>query len=343
MRLNTFTLLFAVLVSFGIAYSFAQTTPEQLRQNEMANAASEKYSEAMQEITHLQQLLSIRNQERYVMGGIIAGLIFLIVWLFGKMFSLKNDTVRRLEAKRTEMAEYRARIHYLEKHLEELKEELETRKASENQIKSTAEKILDFAHGKLKSLKSASTSAHSDLTDFLVEEELLPVEDLNHLRKLTELTEAGNKEATQSTTIESIVKRALQLTGNTYDPEKITFKLSFAKLPDLSCHPKQLSAAFAQILDFSIHSIKDKGTIVISSYMSMGDLQVSISDNGEGCSESLSRSVMRGESGKMASNEREKGLYESRKVIEEDHGGKMEMGSVENVGTEFVITLPSNK
>jgi signal transduction histidine kinase len=117
--------------------------------------------------------------------------------------------------------------------------------------------------------------------------------------------------------------------------------LDLHPLPRLKCRPQQMSAVFSNLLRNSASSMEKKGTIRVLSDRRGGEVILEIQDDGRGIpSERLPHLFdpsFRVEGGRVATANW--GLFISRSIIAE-HGGRIEIDSLEGRGTTAKISLP---
>jgi signal transduction histidine kinase len=117
--------------------------------------------------------------------------------------------------------------------------------------------------------------------------------------------------------------------------------LDLHPLPRLKCRPQQMSAVFSNLLRNSASSMEKKGTIRVLSDRRGGEVILEIQDNGRGIPSDrmlhLFDPTFRVEGGRVAAANW--GLFISRSIIAE-HGGRIEIDSLEGRGTTAKISLP---
>lgn len=278
-----------------------------------------------------------------ILFGVIILLSGVIVYMYTQVSAVKTKALKNLEDKRAELIESRAKIQYLEQQLDNAKIELSNLKASEQQIKNTAEKIIDFASGKLNKQKVATDTSY-DLTNFK-ESEVQTVAKSKADTYVTwkNISASKNGEGFTKTDISKVVEGALVDINPVLEERGIKLYKSFAKVPLLKCQRKSLTIAFNNILQNALDAIEGKGKINISVYMHMGDVLVSITDNGAVHSSDFEKEISLFSEGEVTAEMiEENDLWLSKKIIEEHHGGKMEVNSEARLGAEIVTILPLN-
>ncbi|MEG3863042.1 ATP-binding protein [Microcoleus sp. herbarium12] len=132
---------------------------------------------------------------------------------------------------------------------------------------------------------------------------------------------------------------------------------NYGNIPRISCHLGQLNQVFMNLIANAIDALDaacvgrtyaqlqaDPGQIIISSEMSI-DLQtvsISIKDNGSGMSESVkSRIFDHLFTTKDVGKGTGLGLAIAKSIVEETHGGTLDVESALGLGTEFIIRIPT--
>ena len=119
----------------------------------------------------------------------------------------------------------------------------------------------------------------------------------------------------------------------------ITIVKNYGKIPKINCYPNMLNQVFMNILVNACQAIEKEGTIEITTSYKNKNLIVSIKDDGKGI-ENTERIFDAGYTTKSAGIGTGLGLAISAKIITK-HNGKIDVKSTPNVGSEFIITIPS--
>lgn len=115
---------------------------------------------------------------------------------------------------------------------------------------------------------------------------------------------------------------------------------NYSELPMIKCYPNMLNQVFMNILMNACQAIENKGTITISTEIDENNLVVKIKDNGKGIKkENLNKIFDAGFTTKSVGVGTGLGLAISSKIIAK-HNGTIKVLSEENIGTEFIITIP---
>jgi PAS domain S-box-containing protein len=142
--------------------------------------------------------------------------------------------------------------------------------------------------------------------------------------------------------LNGILKSAIRLCWNELK-YKAEVKEELGEIPDLLCHPQQLEQVFVNLLVNASQAIGQKGSIRISTCKEDGQLVARVRDDGCGIPpEHRSRLFEPFFTTKPVGKGTGLGLYLVHKIVT-GHGGKIEVRSEMNRGTEFEIRLPLKK
>ena len=156
------------------------------------------------------------------------------------------------------------------------------------------------------------------------------------LKKFVRLDEAELQEANINNEIDLTLELIRHETKN-----RITIVKNYGNLPPIKCFPNSLNQVFTNILINACHSIKDKGTITITTSFEAETLTVSIKDTGCGIpKENIDKIFTAGFTTKGVGIGTGLGLAISRKIINQ-HCGEIIVNSEVNKGSEFIITIHS--
>lgn len=154
------------------------------------------------------------------------------------------------------------------------------------------------------------------------------------LRKFVRLDEAELQEADINKELDLTLDLIRHETKN-----KITIVKNYGEIPPIKCYPNMLNQVFMNILVNAAQSIENSGEITIDTDYQKNNLIVKIKDTGCGIKEP-EKIFFAGYTTKGVGVGTGLGLAISQKIIEK-HEGKIEVKSEINVGSEFVITIPS--
>ncbi len=119
---------------------------------------------------------------------------------------------------------------------------------------------------------------------------------------------------------------------------KIEVVKNYGNIPQIKCYPNMLNQVFMNILVNACQSIKDKGTITISTKLVNKMLVVKIKDTGSGIDDKIKDKMFSvGATTKKIGTGL--GLAISQKIVEK-HKGKISFESEKDKGTEFKIEIP---
>ena len=120
---------------------------------------------------------------------------------------------------------------------------------------------------------------------------------------------------------------------------KIEVVKNYGNIPQIKCYPNMLNQVFMNILVNACQSIKDKGTITISTELVDKMLVVKIKDTGSGIDDKIKDKMFSvGTTTKKIGTGL--GLAISQKIVEK-HKGKISFESEKGQGTEFKIEIPA--
>lgn len=154
------------------------------------------------------------------------------------------------------------------------------------------------------------------------------------LRKFVRLDEADLQEAD--------INKELDLTLDLIRHEiknRIVINKKYGNIPPIKCYPNMLNQVFMNILVNAAQSIENTGSITLDTNYVNNNLIVKISDTGCGIKEP-EKIFHAGYTTKGVGVGTGLGLAISQKIIEK-HKGKIEVFTDLNIGSEFVITIPS--
>ena len=180
----------------------------------------------------------------------------------------------------------------------------------------------------LKDLNSIDSEAASRISNIV-----------KSLKRFVRLDEAEFQDADINCEIDLTLKLlAHELKRN------ITVIKDYAELPPIPCSVNMLNQVFMNLLVNACHSIpQDKqGEITISTFIENNFLHVKVKDNGCGIRKDVQSKIFNvGFTTKKVGLGTGLGLAISKKIIEL-HKGTISFVSEENIGTEFVVSIPLN-
>ncbi len=160
------------------------------------------------------------------------------------------------------------------------------------------------------------------------------------LRTFSRLDEDTLKKADINENLDSTIVMTKNIMKN-----KIEIQKKYAKLPLIECYPGKLNQVFLNILVNATQAIKTKGIITISTFLhSCNDKEyvgISIKDNGCGIKEEIKARIFEPFfTSKNVGEGTGLGLSISLGIVEK-HKGFIEVNSQENIGSEFIIYIPT--
>ena len=120
---------------------------------------------------------------------------------------------------------------------------------------------------------------------------------------------------------------------------RITIEKNYGNIPMVKCYPNMLNQVFMNILVNACQAIENEGIITITTTFENKSLKISIKDTGRGIKDT-EKIFLAGYTTKSAGIGTGLGLAISSKIIAK-HKGKIEVKSEVGIGSEFIITIPS--
>ena len=189
--------------------------------------------------------------------------------------------------------------------------------------------------------KLISRIEDNDISDLLKEINTIDkeaIERINRLvvslRKFVRLDEAELQDADINKEIDLTLDLIRHETKN-----RITIIKNYGDIPPIKCYPNMLNQVFMNILINATHAINNEGNITIDTSFENNNLIVKIKDTGCGIKEP-EKIFFAGYTTKGVGVGTGLGLAISQKIIEK-HEGKIEVKTKLNLGSEFIITIPS--
>jgi len=142
-----------------------------------------------------------------------------------------------------------------------------------------------------------------------------------------------------STKLQEGIESTLKFLATQYR-DRITLHRDYSNLPLVECYPSHINQVFMNLLQNSIQSIPGKGDIWIRTELNNDWVKIIIKDNGSGIAkDDLIRIFDPFFTTKPVGMGTGLGLSISYGIIK-NHGGKIQVNSKINEGTEFIIELP---
>jgi len=148
-----------------------------------------------------------------------------------------------------------------------------------------------------------------------------------------------DKDSKQLTDIHEGIDSSLLLLRNKFK-NHIRIDKHYSQLPKIECFPGKLNQVFMNIISNSIDAIEKEGVITITTQADDERITIKIEDNGKGISpENLTKIFDPFFTTKSVGKGVGLGLSITFGIVQE-HGGTIDVKSVENDGTIFTISLP---
>lgn len=267
-----------------------------------------------------------------------------------------NEEIEILEAISSQLSNAIIRAELYQKNIQTIKELKETQIQLINAEKmaSLGQLVAGVAHEintPVASIKSNNgiveklldTIEDNDLKEMLTDINQIDKEAVNRissivtsLKKFVRLDEAELQEADINKELDLTLDLIRHETKN-----KIEIIKNYGKIPMVRCFPNMLNQVFMNILINACQSIKDKGTITITTEYNSKKLIVKIKDTGCGIPQNqLDKIFSAGFTTKSSGIGTGLGLAICTKIIEK-HKGEITVNSEVGKGSEFIITICS--
>lgn len=237
----------------------------------------------------------------------------------------KLELVKHIKEKEVESIESLARLELAEQVSHDIRSPLEALRSISTEIKIIPENELLIFNNSLQRINDIANS-------LLYSKNQVPVEKVEHsLISLHDFIILINNLILEKNTKTS------------YSDISLRFSTTIIQNFTIKINKSELTRVISNVINNAIEAMMSKGNIIISLDESEFQIILSISDNGKGIPEKILNQIgKRGFSyGKELSAKSGTGLgvFYSKNIIE-SAGGKVEINSKENVGTEFIIKIP---
>lgn len=124
--------------------------------------------------------------------------------------------------------------------------------------------------------------------------------------------------------------------------KSIEVELALAGLPAIECYPAELNQVFMNLIVNATQAMQQGGKLTISGERLTGErIELRFADSGHGIpAQAIDRIFEPFYTTKPAGSNTGLGLAISQKIIEEHHGGQIEVTSTPDQGTTFILRLP---
>ena len=156
------------------------------------------------------------------------------------------------------------------------------------------------------------------------------------------------RDMAEKTDINAIIEDIIILMSPLFERDKIDIIKNYGTIPEIEVKEEKAREAFVNIILNSrdlIKSVYEKGQITINTICDGETVRIEIFDTGEGIAKECLKdifnpeAIIRGAKRKQILPRMGHGLSGAYEIIEE-HGGTMEVESLEGEGSKFIIWLP---
>jgi two-component system, NtrC family, sensor kinase len=159
------------------------------------------------------------------------------------------------------------------------------------------------------------------------------------VQDLPDFSRAGAEEVWQAIDVHKALDSALNIVQSEIK-HKANILRSYGDLPEIECMPSRLNQVFLNLLVNAGHSIKDSGTIIVSTSANGHEASICVTDSGCGiAAEDLSRIFDPFFTTKPVGMGTGLGLSVSQAIMHE-HSGRIDVESAVGRGTRFTVRLP---
>ena len=118
----------------------------------------------------------------------------------------------------------------------------------------------------------------------------------------------------------------------------------FGDVPKIRCAPSRLNQVFINLVTNAVQAMDGEGRLELATRDLGDEIEISVSDTGCGIpEENVARIMDPFFTTKPVGQGTGLGLSIVRSIVEEEHGGRLHVSSVVDVGTTFTVTLPLRK
>ena len=118
----------------------------------------------------------------------------------------------------------------------------------------------------------------------------------------------------------------------------------FGELPEIECYPSQINQVFLNLIVNASQAIEGRGSIRVRTWIQEDTVRVAVSDTGVGISpEVRDRIFDLGFTTKEAGQGSGLGLSICNAIIQQNHGGSIEVETAPGKGSTFTVILPRDR
>ena len=163
---------------------------------------------------------------------------------------------------------------------------------------------------------------------------------VENLRVFSRLDESEFKE----TDLEENIRASVDIAQHELSERRINVEYSINDIPDLNTYISELNQVFLNMIINAAQAIGSDGTIRIRAFEEGGNAVIEIEDDGEGIYESNLEKIFNPFfTTRDVGDGTGLGLSIASKIIEDKHGGRIEVESTPGEGSVFRILIPRNK
>jgi len=150
----------------------------------------------------------------------------------------------------------------------------------------------------------------------------------------------GKSHEFRKSDVNEILANSLKLAKSEFR-HRIQVETELGELKEVQCDAQKLGQVFLNLLVNAGQAISGEGKVTVRSSMDNDFVQISISDTGSGIApENRARIFTAGFTTKPTGVGTGLGLSLSKEIIEETHGGSIDVDSEVSKGTTFTVRIP---
>jgi len=165
------------------------------------------------------------------------------------------------------------------------------------------------------------------------------------VRQIQEFTRVRRDQPTQTVDLNRVVRDAVEVTRPRWQSEPQSRGLDvrvierLESVPPVDGHPAELRDVLANLILNAVDALPHGGTITIATHPANGAVEVSVTDTGQGMSDSVRRRIFEPFFSTKGPKGRGLGLAMVYGIVSR-HGGGIAVESKEGVGSTFTVHLP---